>query len=78
MNEKVIITIEKGRYAPSHKNGAEYYAVDYQASWYGAGSTCDTKEMASLQAKEFCKAIREYGDIPIVKNYSQLNLLSSF
>lgn len=65
----VYIEVTEGHhYVPSVNDGGEFTSVDFNASYYGMGSPCNTEEdvqRAINHAKEWI--IRE-GDIPKVKD----------
>lgn len=78
MKKKIIIHIDKGRYAPSCKNGAEYTDVHFQASRYGGGSPCDNPIEVEDAIQHFKEWIEREGDIPIVENHIEEKTLGEW
>lgn len=78
MYKKVIITIEKGRYAPGVREGKEYTSIAYSASSYGGASPCDTPEEIERTIKHAKEVIKEAGDIPVIENKIEEKKLDQF
>jgi len=69
MKEKVEIVIEPNHhYVKSHKNGAEFTSVSFNARRYGSASPCDNNQEIEDCIKHQSEWIKREGDIPIIKD----------
>ena len=66
MKKKAKLTIKKGNYAPSHKNGAEYISVDFEGHNEGSCGGHDTPQEAEEQVQYLLKKHSQEYEIEII------------
>ena len=78
MNKKITITITKENYDISHKKGAEFTSVSFQASTYGKTSPCNNQKEVEDAIRHCKEWIVEEGDIPVIDNQVEKRTLNEW